>query len=59
MELHRKPQWQGSHGGPALLWRIPRAVRGPIGSYTEGPSGKARMAAPPHFGAPLTRFVAP
>eukprot|EP00959_Pyramimonas_sp_CCMP1952_P256789 5364786-Pyramimonas_sp.AAC.1 len=36
----------------------PHTVRGPRGSSTEGPSGRVRMASPPHFGTPLTRFVA-
>ena len=33
--------------------------RGPIGGSTEGPSGKVHTAPPPHFGTPLTAFVAP
>ena len=41
------------------FWHTPHTVRGPIGSSTERPSGRVRMAPPPHFGAPLTRFVAP
>ncbi len=53
------PQWQGSHGGPAPSWRTPHTVRGPIRGSTEDPSGRVHMAAPPHFGAPFTRFVAP
>ena len=32
-------------------------VRGPIGSSTEGSSGRVRMRYPPRSGAPLTRFV--
>eukprot|EP00959_Pyramimonas_sp_CCMP1952_P285950 5979263-Pyramimonas_sp.AAC.1 len=28
------------------------------GSSTAGPSGKVRIAAPPHFGTPCARFVA-
>ena len=58
-ELHRTPQWQGSHGGPAPFWRTPHTVRGPIGSSTEGPRGKARIRDRVHCGTPLTRFVAP
>eukprot|EP00959_Pyramimonas_sp_CCMP1952_P174721 3651620-Pyramimonas_sp.AAC.1 len=34
-ELHRRPQWEWAHALPP-----PRAAfRGPIGSFTEGPSG--------------------
>ena len=41
------------------FWHTPHTFRGPIGSSTQGPSGGTRIAAPPHLGAPLTRFVAP
>ena len=58
-EIHRRRQWQGSHGG---LWQFRHTShedRGPIGSATEGASGRVRMAASGHFGTPLTRIVAP
>eukprot|EP00959_Pyramimonas_sp_CCMP1952_P255293 5332263-Pyramimonas_sp.AAC.1 len=38
---------------PHQFRHTPRAVRCPIGSSTEGPIGRVRMAAPPHFGTPL------
>ena len=38
--------------------RVPHTLRGPIGSSTEGPCGRVRMAASGHVGTPLTRFVA-
>ena len=37
----------------------PRPLRGPTGSSTEGADGSARVRFPLHFGAPLTRIVAP
>eukprot|EP00959_Pyramimonas_sp_CCMP1952_P195614 4090087-Pyramimonas_sp.AAC.1 len=58
-ELHRMLQWQCSH---AVLppFRCPsHTVRGPIGGSTECLGVRARMQLHPHFGAPLTRFVAP
>ena len=58
-ELHRRPQWQGPHAVPPSFRRTPHTVRGPIGSSTEGPSGRVRMQFQPHFCASLTRFVAP
>ena len=58
-ELHRRPQWQSLHGDATSFWHTPHSARGPMGSSTEGPSGRARMVYPPHFGTPLTRFVAP
>ena len=42
-ELHRKPQWQGPHASPRQFRHTPHTVRGPIGSSTEGPSGRVRM----------------
>eukprot|EP00959_Pyramimonas_sp_CCMP1952_P106313 2222967-Pyramimonas_sp.AAC.1 len=30
-ELHRRPRWQGSHGGPGLLGIPSRGSRGPLG----------------------------
>eukprot|EP00959_Pyramimonas_sp_CCMP1952_P308425 6454619-Pyramimonas_sp.AAC.1 len=41
------------------FWHIPHTLRGPIGSSIESPSGRVRIAAPPHPGTPLRRFVAP
>ena len=58
-ELHLRPQWQGPHAVPPPFRRAPHTFRGPIGSYAEGHSGRARMQVHPQFVAPLTRFVAP
>eukprot|EP00959_Pyramimonas_sp_CCMP1952_P239977 5015013-Pyramimonas_sp.AAC.1 len=53
------PQSLGPRGAAAPFWRTPRTVRGPIGRFAEGSSGRRRMAPPPNSGAPLTRFGAP
>eukprot|EP00959_Pyramimonas_sp_CCMP1952_P049575 1035517-Pyramimonas_sp.AAC.1 len=34
-ELHRRRQWQGSHGGPAPFRRTPHEDRGRVGSSRE------------------------
>ena len=46
-------------GDSGQFWHTTQTVCGPIGSSTEGVNASARMPAPPHFGLPLTRFVAP
>eukprot|EP00959_Pyramimonas_sp_CCMP1952_P284609 5949778-Pyramimonas_sp.AAC.1 len=40
MELHRRPQWQGSHGGLGPFWRAPREDRGPIGAPPKAPEAR-------------------
>eukprot|EP00959_Pyramimonas_sp_CCMP1952_P011295 236957-Pyramimonas_sp.AAC.1 len=47
MELHWRHHWPRPHASP-----LPStAIRGPIGSYTEGPSDRGRMASPAHTSA--------
>eukprot|EP00959_Pyramimonas_sp_CCMP1952_P220928 4619174-Pyramimonas_sp.AAC.1 len=58
-ELHRRPHSQRAHAVPLPFRCTPHTLRGPIRGSTEGPSGSARMAVPPHFGTPFTRSVAP
>ena len=50
-ELHRRSQWRSPHASLTPS----SALRGPIGSSTESPSGAARM----RFPHPAQRFVAP
>ena len=42
-ELHRRPQWQGSHASPGPFRHTPHTVRGPIESSTEGLCGRVRL----------------
>merc|ERR1712091_825586 len=58
-ELHRGLQWVRSHAVPSPFRPTPHTFRRPTGSSTEGSSGCVRMRYHPHFGPPLTRFVAP
>merc|ERR1711870_168799 len=58
-ELHRRPQWQSSYVVRASFLRTPHTFPGPMGSSTEGPSGKVRMWYVLRFCAPLTHFLAP
>ena len=48
---------EANRGG--RMHTLQSVVRGRIGSSTEGPNGRVRMAALPDFGAPLTRFSWP
>ena len=58
-ELHRRPQWQGSHASPGPFRHTPHTVRGPIESSTEGPCGRVRLRPHADLSTPLTRCVAP
>eukprot|EP00959_Pyramimonas_sp_CCMP1952_P373322 7818142-Pyramimonas_sp.AAC.1 len=55
-ELHRRPQWHGSHAAPSPLWHTLTLF-----VATEGAPSRASMAlfaCPPlHFGTLLTRFT--
>eukprot|EP00959_Pyramimonas_sp_CCMP1952_P373323 7818143-Pyramimonas_sp.AAC.1 len=53
-ELHRGPQWHGSHAAPSPRWHTAHTLRGHIGSSIEGLSGIVRMSPPLHFGTLLT-----
>eukprot|EP00959_Pyramimonas_sp_CCMP1952_P378249 7923506-Pyramimonas_sp.AAC.1 len=44
-ELHRRPQWLRSRASPPPS----TALRSPIGSSTEGPSGCTRMRLPTQY----------
>eukprot|EP00959_Pyramimonas_sp_CCMP1952_P371028 7770416-Pyramimonas_sp.AAC.1 len=58
-ELHRRPQWQDSQGGLGRLWHSPHEDRGPIGSYTEGPSSRVHMVASGDVNASALRGSTP
>ena len=62
VEEEKEEEEEGEEGRRSRVetpCHTPHAFRGPIGSSTEGPSGCVRMRFHPHFGTPLTCFVAP
>ena len=54
-ELHRRSYWRSSHAVPPLIPAHPSHVSWPLGSSTEGPSGRVHMRP----GHPGQRCVAP
>ena len=56
-EVHLRPQWPCPHTVSNPFQRTPHTVRCPIGSSTEGHSGRARIPCPTNFRAPLPWFV--
>eukprot|EP00959_Pyramimonas_sp_CCMP1952_P122513 2561381-Pyramimonas_sp.AAC.1 len=57
--VHRRRQWQGSHGGIGPFRHTSREDRGPIGGSTERPNGRVSTAASDHVDTPLTMSAHP
>ena len=56
-ELHRRPLRQGSRSFLHTCEHTPHALRGPIGSSTESPNGRAGIPSSTIFGEPLIRLI--